>query len=67
MRVPGATTSGLTARSYLVGPRELYGAIVSSDVSALPFASIAPTVIAYGELPGEVTPPKMGAPVAVCP
>src|SRR5437867_13127336 len=27
--VPGATTSGFTARSYLVGPFELYGATVS--------------------------------------
>ena len=31
MRVPGATTSGFTAKSYLVGPRELYGATLSSS------------------------------------
>src|SRR3954447_5854214 len=67
MRVPGASRSGLTARSYRVGPRELYGATVSSDVSTVPCVSSAPTVIAYGELPGDAMPPRIGAPVSVCP
>ena len=67
IRVPGATTSGFTPKSYFVGPRELYGASLSSDVSTVPFVSIAPTVIANGELPGDVTPPRIVAPVDVCP
>ena len=66
-RVPGATTSGLTARSMAVGPRELYGATRSSDRVRVPAVSMAPTVMANGELPGEVMPPSTGAPVEVCP
>src|SRR5947209_9060368 len=31
--------------------------------STVPFVSIAPTVIANGELPGDVTPPRIVAPV----
>jgi hypothetical protein len=36
MRVPGATTSGLAAKSKAVGPRELYPATRSSPVSGVP-------------------------------
>src|SRR5687768_13046872 len=67
MRVPGATTSGLTAMSNRVGPRELYGATTSSDRSRVPLVSTAPTVSAAGEFPGEVIPPRIGAPVDVAP
>src|SRR3990170_2716423 len=65
MRFPGATTSGLIAKSKRVGPRELYGAIASSQRSTVPFVSTAPTVMAAGELPGEVMPPSTGTPAGV--
>ena len=42
--------------SYQDGPRELYGATRSSSRDAVPFVMDAPTVIADGALPGEVTP-----------
>ena len=62
--MPGAARSGFTARSNLVGPRELYDATVSSDRLVVPHVFSAPTVIANGELPGEVMPPRIGTPVA---
>src|SRR5215510_554626 len=67
IRLPGAARSGLTAKSYFVGPRELYVAIVSSERLAVPHVLMAPTVIAYGELPGEVMPPSIGAPLSAMP
>ena len=55
--VPGATMSGLAAKSYAEGPRELYGAIVSSMRVSVPLWLIAPTVRTHGALPGAVIPP----------
>src|SRR5207302_1648503 len=55
---PGAETSGFTARSYAVGPRELNVATVSSDRPGVPHVFSAPTVIAYGELPGDAMLPS---------
>ena len=57
MWLPGAATSGFITRSYRVGPFELYAASVSSDRCAVSCVSIAPTVSAYGLLPGDVIPP----------
>src|SRR5512144_1061267 len=54
---PGATRSGFAAWSIAVGPRELNGAITSSDRSAVPMWLEAPTVTTHGALPGAVTPP----------
>src|SRR6266852_314709 len=59
---PGATRSGLTRRSYRVGPRELYDVIVSSDRTTVPCVFNAPTVMASGEFPGDVIPPHTGRP-----
>ena len=39
--------------------------MVSSDRPTVPHVLIAPTVMAYGELPGDVMPPRIGAPVFV--
>src|SRR6266516_4094767 len=44
MPTPGATRSGLAARSIRVGPRELKLAIVSSARSTVPMWLDAPTV-----------------------
>ena len=66
-RRPGAAMSGLTIRSYSVGPRELKSATVSSLRRAVPCPSSAPTVSAYGELPGEVIPPSTSRPSSVRP
>src|SRR5262252_3062604 len=60
--LPGAATAGFIVKSYLVGPRELYVAIVSSLRFTVPAVLTAPTVIANGELPGDVTPPRMTRP-----
>src|SRR5918912_1109141 len=59
--------SGFTARSYRVGPRELYVVTASSDRVTVPNVFNAPTVIADGELPGDVMPPRTGVPSAVLP
>ena len=56
IRLPGATRSGFSRWSNRVGPRELYVATVSSDRSTVPCVFSAPTVIAYGELPGDSMP-----------
>ena len=40
-----------------VGPRDEKGAIRSSDRTTVPRVSTAPTVMAAGEMPGEVTLP----------
>ena len=50
-----------------VGPRELQGARVSSPWRTVPLARTAPTVMAKGELPGEVTLPSTVLPSAVSP
>src|SRR5262245_15533029 len=55
--VPGATTSGFAIRSVIVGPRELYGAIVSSLRVTVPFVEEAPTVSTHGAFPGAVIAP----------
>src|SRR5262249_5872652 len=60
---PGATRSGFTSPSYHVGPRELYGATMSSPRVAVPRVSSAPTVIADGALPGLRIPAYPGSPV----
>ena len=65
--MPGARRSGFTTRSYIDGPRELDIATVSSDRSTVPHVLSAPTVIAYGELPGDVMPPMAGRPLGVFP
>src|SRR5204863_4677252 len=57
MPTPGATRSGLAVRSIAVGPRELKGAIVSSERSIVPMWLEAPTVSTHGALPGAVIPP----------
>jgi hypothetical protein len=41
--------------------------MASSERSMVPLASSAPTVIANGELLGDVMPPRIGVPVFVCP
>src|SRR5690242_5203323 len=56
-RLPGATTSGFANPSYHVGPRELYGATTSSSRTIVLKVDAAPTVMADGALPGDVTPP----------
>src|SRR4051812_38457461 len=58
---PGATTSGLTKASNHVGPRELYGATTSSPRVVVSCVIAAPTVIADGALPGDVTPVYPGS------
>ena len=55
--------SGLAKASYHVGPRELNVATSSSDLTAVPCVNRAPTVMADGALPGEVTPAYPGSPV----
>jgi hypothetical protein len=42
-------------------------ATVSSDRLTVPHVLSDPTVNAYGELPGDVMPPRMGAPFSVTP
>src|SRR5471032_2090293 len=65
--LPGAATSGFTAPSYRVGPRELYVATVSSSRLTVPCVLSEPTVIASGELPGDVMPPRIIVPSAATP
>ena len=65
--LPGAAMSGFTARSKRVGPRELYVATVSSLRLAVPQVLSAPTVIASGEFPGDVMPPRIGVPSSATP
>src|SRR5215212_1374852 len=65
--VPGATRSGLAAKSIHVGPAELYGAIWSSARVTVPSVEDAPTVRTHGEFPGAVMPPSCGLPSASCP
>ena len=65
--MPGAATSGFTARSYAEGPRELNVATVSSDRSTVPHVFSAPTVIAYGEFAGDEIPPRMTRPSGAVP
>ena len=48
--------SGFARPSNQDGPRELYGATVSSIRVAVPFVSSAPTVMADGALPGDAMP-----------
>src|SRR5687768_12751837 len=45
-----------------VGPRELYPATVSSSRLTVFHVFSAPTVIAAGELPGDVTPATISTP-----
>jgi|SRR5438067_12575819 len=59
---PGATTLGFTSASNHVGPRELYSATLSSSRETVSCVATAPTVIADGALPGEVTPVYPAAP-----
>ena len=56
--------SGLTVMSNRAGPRELYSATVSSDRPTVPHVFSAPTVMANGELPGDVMPPSTVRPSA---
>src|SRR3546814_10866182 len=49
---PGATTSGLATPSASVGPRDENAATASSAVSAVPWSSLAPTVMTHGSSPG---------------
>ena len=41
--------------------------MMSSERFTVPLVFIAPTVIAYGEFPGDVMPPRIGAPSAALP
>ncbi len=41
--------------------------MMSSERSGVPFVLIAPTVIAYGELPGDEMPPRIGEPSSALP
>src|SRR5690242_17127431 len=59
---PGASRSGFAKPSYHVGPRELYGATLSSARETVSAPRSAPTVIADGALPGEVMPAYPVAP-----
>src|SRR5213594_1821713 len=58
MRRPGATRSGLTFESAL--PHDENVAIVSSRGLIVPLSSVAPTVIAYGSMPGLATVSRPG-------
>src|SRR6266576_2473638 len=62
--LPGAARSGLALLSYFVGPRDEYVVTSSSSREAVPNVLVAPTVIAYGELPGDAMPPRTGVPSA---
>ncbi len=62
-RWPGASTSGFAYPSNQLGPRELYGATVSSACVAVLFRFTVPTVMADGALPGDEMPPKPTRPV----
>ena len=53
---PGATTSGFANPSNHVGPRELYAATRSSCRDTVSAVVDTPTVMADGELPGDVMP-----------
>src|SRR5687767_10636943 len=64
---PGATRSGLAWKSIALGPRELKGATMSSDRSAVPLWLDAPTVMTQGALPGAPTPPYWSAPLGPLP
>ena len=59
--------SGFAAKSIIVGPRELYNAIVSSLRSAVPFVFDAPTVSTHGALPGAPIAPYWAVPSAAFP
>src|SRR5688572_31570937 len=67
MPTPGASRSGLAAKSIHVGPRELNAAIESSLRRAVPLWLLAPTVRTQGAFPGDVIPPDCVSPSALRP
>src|SRR6185436_16581048 len=52
---------------YIVGPRELNDAIVSSWRRTVPLVLEAPTVMTQGALPGEPIAPYCASPLAALP
>src|SRR3982074_2148937 len=58
MRRPGATRSGFAFASAV--PHDENHARLSSRVLSVPASSVAPTVMAYGSMPGLRTVPRAG-------